>query len=418
MTLTTAVSNQYRTVTDRALDVDWARLAAIYLAVHLAAALWFVYVDLLSFAGGTGEALTLTFGVESAADAAAEGLILGAVIAPVLLAVLAVLSRVFPIRRLYAQTIGLWVLIGPAAIATFFAFSAYDRGLEYETSVLEISPWQFVEAIGMWIVLSALLAAFVGGAYALSTGSARPSRRTQRALVVLVVVLVALPAAVGAVAPVDESDKWVTSNEQEVDGSDELEESYEPVDDQDSDDETDEHADERISEEDWYGGSPTDPETYNNGEHSPKIEHATALEGESDAVTATAVNESDLPSENESVGYPLADVHTDAEGVTVSDIESEVNGETVRPEARYHVAIEGVDETHTRQLGIGSIWAYDSVALEGSAQTFVTSGPYVGLEDGFYVDMERVESTHVYFDVVTEDGELERHIVKLERAGE
>lgn len=402
MTLTTAVSRQYRLLTDRALSAEWSRLAAAYLAVSLATALSSIYIELLAHSEDGSDTFTVDIGLESALDAVVQGLAVGAVVAPVLFAVFAVLTRVLPVRRVYAQTVVPWVLACPVGLVAFLGLVMFNGDAQIARALFDGYPWVVAEWAFMWAAHTTLLVAFIGGAYALSTRSVSLSRAQKRALVVAIVVLVAVPIGVGAAFPTDDNtDDEYDHDSQANSETDTLE---------DADDDTDDGS---LTDEELYGGPLTDPETYDNDHYTPRIENATALPNESDDVAVLPVAEADRPAANESASYPIGAVHADATNVSVSNIELEVDGETVVPKGHYHVTIDGVDESTAYQLG--SYWAYNETTVGEGGHAFAGSGPYAGLEGGFYVTMEQTESAHIYFDVVTEDGEIHRYIVNLER---
>lgn len=224
--------------------------------------------------------------------------------------------------------------------------------------------------------------------------------------VCLVVVLVvgAGATAVGAVMPADDPRDDDTNGEEGAKLVDET-----TID--GGDDETDDSESglERLLD----GRDVTDPETYDDGEYSPRIRNASVV-GESDAVTVSGVDEADYPSGNDTPSYPVSAVYADGEGVTVSDIEFEIENETVVPKGHYHLEIDGVDTSTTRHLRMKSHWAYDSVG-DARFGAFVATGWHIDLEGGYYVDMEDTTATSVYFDLVNDDGEVERHVVRLER---
>lgn len=163
-----------------------------------------------------------------------------------------------------------------------------------------------------------------------------------------------------------------------------------------------------------HGGAVTDPATYDNGELSPFVRSIRPLEGETDAVTVAADPRPPTPNET-SWNHPIAATHTDP-NATVSNVNATVNGETVVPKARYHLDFEGVNTSFERVIGFE---VYGAVEADGHnddvVQPDVWAGAMLEADDGFYVEMERTESTHVYADVVTDGGEIHRYVVKLER---
>lgn len=406
MTLTTTVSRQYRSITDSILGVDWGRLAATYLAVYLATALWLVYIDFFAYSEQSTDTFSVSIGLENTLDTAVEGLVFGAVIAPLLFVAIAALTRVLPIRRVYAQTVVPWLLACPIGLVVFLGYVMFGGDLELGRVVFDSNPWMVAEWAFMWAVLSTLLVAFVGGAYALTTQSATLSRPRQRALVVAVVALLVIPVAVGAAVPVGDDSE---TDESVIDSShgDELEDGAEPADDGDGGD------GESILERLLDGRDATDPGTYDDGEYSPSPEHITSLEGESDTAAVSGVNESELPADRHVSEYPVAAYHTDAEGVHISDVEFEVDGDTVVPDARYHIEIDGVNTSSDRQPGMVPHWSYNATG-ESEYGAFVSSAS-AGLEDGYLLNMEQVESTFVYFDLVNDDGEIHRYVIEVER---
>ncbi|ELY68929.1 hypothetical protein [Natrinema versiforme] len=413
MTLTTAVSRQYRSLTDRALSVAWSRLATVYLAVYLATALSSVYIELLAHGGDSSDTFTVDLGLESALDAAVQGLAVGAVVAPVLFAVFAVLTRVLPVRRVYAQTVVPWILACPVGLVAFLGLVMFNGDAQIARALFDGYPWVVAEWAFMWAAHTTLLVAFIGGAYALSTRSISLSRSQKRALVVAIVVLVAVPIGVGAAFPMDSAS---TTDESAVDSShgDGLDDTAGSTDDEtDENDSDDESSLERLLD----GRGATDPETYDDGKYSPRIRNATALDGDSPNVTVSGVSESELPPANATDDdRPIAAVHTDGDAVSASNIEFEIQNGSVVPKARYHLSIDGVDTTTSAGLDYPSSYSYGQTGPE-DAYSLIAAGEYADIESGYYVDMEEIESMYVYMDVTTEDGEIHRYVVELERTG-
>ncbi|PCR88614.1 hypothetical protein [Natrinema ejinorense] len=403
MTLTTAVTDGYRRATDRFIETDWTHAAGVFFATQLATAVWMLYL-LVTFENNAG---TLTYneinlGFSSGlSNGLIAALLIGAILAPVTYAICWLVSRRWSGFRPLATT--LWVFSGPVLISVVIVRAILDRGLGETLAELRGAPGEVVFVMALFFASAALLAVLVGGTYALATGSVRPSRRQRRALLVVVLLVVAVPIGVGAAFPMNDDTSEYDHDSHTNSETDALE---------NADTDTD---DDPLTDEELYGGSLTNPETYDNGHYTPRIENATALPNESDDVAVLPVAEADRPAANESASYPIGAVHADGTNVSVSNIELEVGGETVVPKAHYHITIDGVDESTAYQLGTGSYWAYNETTVRESGHAFAGSGPYAGLEGGFYVTMEQTESAHVYFDVVTEDGEIHRYVVELER---
>lgn len=134
------------------------------------------------------------------------------------------------------------------------------------------------------------------------------------------------------------------------------------------------------------------------------------LESPTDDVSLNCSGEPGALPEDVGPAYEVAETHTDGADVTVSNIEVESEGETVVPDAHYAVDIEGVD-TDGGYVILSNV--YDENTLEEGADGSLWRGAAVGENYGFFLEMPRVESTSVYMDVVTEDGEVHRYLVEV-----
>lgn len=366
--------------------------------------LWWLYVEVFNLdPGGWGFGLS-DIGVSSVLNTVIAGYIIAALLVPVVMCYLWVIAPRLPVRKSRAQIVGLWAVICPLPIFGYVVYGVYEYSLSVVIDDLTSSTAVLAEEALIWTIFTTLFAVLVGVTYALLSGSLRVPQRYRRVTIVAAIVVVVLPIAVGAAFPIDDGDEY----DADIDSShgDDLESSTEPVDD---DEQTD---DETILDRLLDGRDATAPETYDDGEYSPTPDHITSLEGESSA-SVSGVDESELPADRHVSDYPIAEYHTDAEGVHISDVEFEINGETVVPDARYHVEIEGVNTSSNRQPGTVPHWAYNATG-ESKYGAFVSSAS-LGLEDGYLLEMEQVESTYVYFDLVNDDGEIHRYVIEVER---
>lgn len=177
----------------------------------------------------------------------------------------------------------------------------------------------------------------------------------------------------------------------------------------------DRYASEGSSFDAVFNPDPTDPAVYDNGNESPYVTSPTPQPAESSVVTVNPDGTPTLPTDEQlTYDSPAATVVTNASIVTVSNVTTEVRGETVVPQARYYVELEGVNTSFARYYQSGTY----NTTLAGSgdyAGATVFHGSHLRLEGGFYLEMEQTESTHVYADFITDGGEIHRYVFKLER---
>lgn len=300
-----------------------------------------------------------------------------------------------------------WPILGVVAVgpAVGWAFVYTDAGL-WNTAVGILSMVAFALAVLIGVAISETV--FSSGVdlapnqFATGTGAFA---------LVFVVLVPAAAIGAGVVSGVPVGDD---ANPDAYTGGDrdDLERTPDETDDGEGEnDSDDESALERLMD----GRDATNPETYDDGEYSPRIRNATALEGDSPNVTVSGVSDDELPPDNATTDRPLAAVHTDGDAVSASNIEFEIQNESVVPKARYHLEIDGVDTTSSATLAYPSSYTYGETGPE-DAYPSVTTGSYVDIEDGYYVDMEEIEAMYVYMDVVTDGGEIHRYVVELERS--
>lgn len=380
MSITNTVTDRYRTATDRLITTNWTKAAGVYFGVQLATLLWVLYlIAFMTDGSGNGSLTDPMLGVTDP-DAFLVAIVLGTFASPFLYVACRVVAPKLPVRRHYATLFATWAVAGPVP---YFGWMITDEKVSEAVAAISSGDYDPLLAIGVWLSMTGLLALFVTGAYTLSTGIIRPSSRQRRALIVTIAVLVAVPIGVGAAFPMDGSGAAATGYDD-----------YESM-----------SADER------YGGNITDPETYDNNHTSPYIESVTPLE-ESRAVVLA--DDPRPPAANETLrNYTVAETHTDK--ITVRDVEATVRGETVVPQARYHLSLEGVNATDERILAMGTYGTIDADGHTRLGQPAVYIASVYGVDSGFYLSMERVESTHVYFDVVTDDGEIHRYVAEIQR---
>lgn len=368
MTLTTTVTDGYRSFTDQLAATDWTRLAAAVVAVQLATALWYLYVALFAF-DGEHDIATLSLGIADLWSTVVTALIIGLFLAPVLVAAFLILSRMLPIRRVYAQTAVPWLLLGPGVVLALVGYGLYDWGLESIRMAFEAEGWEYAKWSGLWFLYTGLLAMFAGGAYALVTGSVRPTERQRRGLIVAVAVLVAVPMVAGAAFPIDDTDDSATDLNTTASAS-------EPT---------------------------PDPEEYGYQNISY------GEEGSANHLLANA--STDPPDAYRS--YNVSETHVGPSYFDFQTIEVNDDGEWATVRGQYRIRFEGASDEIVWNEQVLNTGALEPVGATERATYGDWSVPKTIRGD---VRMAGIESMWIYYDVVTRDGDVERYMVKLERS--